>query len=93
MNPDFQKPTRPFTRMKYTDAIDWLNKQDPPILNEDDEPHKFGDDIAEGCREKDDGYHQQADPSYTLPNGTQSLLRESSAHLSADLNIANSFHR
>ncbi|KAK2032725.1 asparaginyl-tRNA synthetase [Colletotrichum caudatum] len=52
LNPDFKKPVRPFMRMKYTDAIDWLNAQDPPILNEDGEPHKFGDDIAEAAERK-----------------------------------------
>ncbi|KAK8090158.1 asparaginyl-tRNA synthetase [Apiospora hydei] len=52
LNPNFQKPTRPFMRMKYTDAIDWLNKQDPPILNEDGNPHVFGDDIAEAAERK-----------------------------------------
>merc|ERR1712000_36370 len=52
LNPDFQKPQRPFMRMKYTDAIDWLNKQDPPILNEDGEAHKFGDDIAEAAERR-----------------------------------------
>jgi asparaginyl-tRNA synthetase len=51
-NPDFKKPERPFMRMKYTDAIDWLNKQDPPILNEEGEPHKFGDDIAEAAERR-----------------------------------------
>ncbi|KAK6843640.1 Asparagine--tRNA ligase- cytoplasmic [Apiospora arundinis] len=52
LNPNFQKPTRPFMRMKYTDAIDWLNKQDPPIPNEDGNPHVFGDDIAEAAERK-----------------------------------------
>ena len=52
LNPDFKKPERPFTRMKYTDAIDWLNAQDPPIPNEDGEPHKFGDDIAEAAERR-----------------------------------------
>ncbi|KAK7923241.1 Asparaginyl-tRNA synthetase [Apiospora marii] len=52
LNPTFQKPTRPFMRMKYTDAIDWLNKQDPPILNEEGNPHVFGDDIAEAAERK-----------------------------------------
>lgn len=52
LNPDFTKPQRPFLRMKYTDAIDWLNKQDPPILNEDGNVHAFGDDIAEAAERK-----------------------------------------
>lgn len=52
LNPDFKRPVRPFMRMKYTDAIDWLNAQDPPILNEEGEPHKFGDDIAEAAERK-----------------------------------------
>jgi asparaginyl-tRNA synthetase len=52
LNPNFQKPTRPFMRMKYTDAIDWLNAQDPPILNEEGNPHVFGDDIAEAAERK-----------------------------------------
>ncbi|CAJ2510108.1 Uu.00g060080.m01.CDS01 [Anthostomella pinea] len=52
LNPTFQKPSRPFMRMKYTDAIDWLNAQDPPILNEEGNPHVFGDDIAEAAERK-----------------------------------------
>ncbi|KAH8894921.1 asparaginyl-tRNA synthetase [Thozetella sp. PMI_491] len=52
LNPDFQKPSRPFMRMKYADAIDWLNKQDPPILNEEGNPHVFGDDIAEAAERR-----------------------------------------
>lgn len=52
LNPDFQKPTRPFMRMKYEDAIEWLNKQDPPILNEEGNPHAFGDDIAEAAERR-----------------------------------------
>lgn len=52
LNPTFQKPTRPFMRMKYTDAIDWLNKQEPPIPNEEGNPHVFGDDIAEAAERK-----------------------------------------
>ncbi|KAG6365085.1 hypothetical protein INS49_006691 [Diaporthe citri] len=52
LNPGFQKPSRPFMRMKYTDAIDWLNAQDPPILNEEGKPHVFGDDIAEAAERK-----------------------------------------
>jgi len=52
LNPDFKPPTRPFKRMRYSDAIDWLNAQDPPILNEDGNPHVFGDDIAEAAERK-----------------------------------------
>lgn len=52
VNPEFEKPSRPFMRMQYTDAIDWLNAQDPPILNEEDKPHTFGDDIAEAAERK-----------------------------------------
>lgn len=52
LNPTFQKPARPFLRMKYTDAIDWLNAQDPPIPNEEGNPHVFGDDIAEAAERR-----------------------------------------
>ncbi|KAH8837160.1 hypothetical protein MCOR01_010798 [Pyricularia oryzae] len=52
LNPDFVKPSRPFMRMKYSDAIDWLNAQDPPILNEEGHPHVFGDDIAEAAERR-----------------------------------------
>jgi asparaginyl-tRNA synthetase len=52
LNPGFQKPSRPFMRMKYEEAIDWLNKQDPPILNEEGNPHVFGDDIAEAAERR-----------------------------------------
>ncbi|KAF2477944.1 asparaginyl-tRNA synthetase [Lindgomyces ingoldianus] len=50
LNPEFQIPERPFKRMKYTEAIDWLVEHG--ILNEDNEPHKFGDDIAEAAERK-----------------------------------------
>jgi asparaginyl-tRNA synthetase len=49
-NPDFTKPTLPFMRMRYTDAIDWLVKHG--IKNEEGEDHKFGDDIAEAAERK-----------------------------------------
>lgn len=52
LNPDFQKPARPFLRMRYSDAINWLNSQDPPILNEEEKLHVFGDDIAESAERK-----------------------------------------
>lgn len=52
LNPGFQKPQRPFMRMKYEEAIEWLNKQDPPIPNEDGNPHVFGDDIAEAAERR-----------------------------------------
>ena len=47
LNPSFKAPERPFMRMKYADAIQWLVEHE--ILNEDGEPHKFGDDIAEAA--------------------------------------------
>lgn len=52
LNPDFKAPVRPFKRMRYSDAIDWLNAQDPPILNEEGNPHVFGDDIAEAAERR-----------------------------------------
>jgi asparaginyl-tRNA synthetase len=50
LNPEFAMPERPFKRMKYQDAIDWLVEHNIP--NEDGEPHKFGDDIAEAAERK-----------------------------------------
>ncbi|CZT07533.1 hypothetical protein WAI453_013621 [Rhynchosporium graminicola] len=52
LNPEFAPPTRPFKRMRYSDAINWLNEQDPPILNEEGNPHVFGDDIAEAAERR-----------------------------------------
>lgn len=52
LNPSFSRPSRPFMRMKYSDAIEWLNKQDPPIPNEEGNPHVFGDDIAEAAERR-----------------------------------------
>lgn len=50
LNPSFKPPTRPFKRMKYADAITWLVEHNIP--NEENEPHKFGDDIAEAAERK-----------------------------------------
>lgn len=50
LNPDFKPPSRPFKRMKYADAITWLVEHGIP--NEENEPHKFGDDIAEAAERK-----------------------------------------
>ena len=50
LNPDFQAPSRPFLRMTYEDAITWLIEHE--INNSEDEPHKFGDDIAEAAERK-----------------------------------------
>ncbi len=50
LNPRFQKPVRPFTRMRYSDAIDWLNQYG--ILNDEEKPHSFGDDIGEAAERK-----------------------------------------
>ena len=50
LNKDFKAPERPFMRMKYADAIEWLN--DNRILNEEGQPHVLGDDIAEAAERK-----------------------------------------
>lgn len=50
LNPDFKPPSRPFRRMKYSEAIDWLREHDIP--NEEGKPHQFGDDIAEAAERK-----------------------------------------
>jgi asparaginyl-tRNA synthetase len=50
LNPEFTMPERPFKRMKYQDAIDWLVEHNIP--NEDGETHKFGDDIAEAAERR-----------------------------------------
>ncbi|KAK2746062.1 hypothetical protein FQN57_003402 [Myotisia sp. PD_48] len=50
LNPDFTPPSRPFKRMKYADAIEWLREHG--INNTEDQPHTFGDDIAEAAERK-----------------------------------------
>ncbi|KAF2218611.1 hypothetical protein BDZ85DRAFT_79434 [Elsinoe ampelina] len=50
LNPDFRVPERPFRRMRYSDAIQWLIDNDIP--NEEGQPHAFGDDIAEAAERR-----------------------------------------
>ncbi|XP_076255248.1 asparagine--tRNA ligase, cytoplasmic-like [Rhynchophorus ferrugineus] len=45
LNPDFKPPSRPFMRMNYTDAIDYLKKHN--ITKEDGSFYEFGEDIPE----------------------------------------------
>ncbi|ODV96115.1 hypothetical protein PACTADRAFT_49519 [Pachysolen tannophilus NRRL Y-2460] len=50
LNPGFVAPKLPFKRMEYIHALEWLNEHGIP--NEDGEPFKFGDDIAEAAERK-----------------------------------------
>lgn len=50
LNPSFELPKQPFMRIKYAEAIEWLNEH--KIMNEDGEDHKFGDDIAEAAERR-----------------------------------------
>ncbi|KAG9293554.1 hypothetical protein G9A89_005557 [Geosiphon pyriformis] len=45
LNKDFKKPERPFLRLDYKDAIDYLKKND--IKKEDGTFYEFGEDIPE----------------------------------------------
>ncbi len=57
LNPDFKPPSRPFKRMRYADAIEWLGEHKIDFDDEDvpedhperKRPHRFGDDIAEAA--------------------------------------------
>lgn len=50
LNPDFKAPARPFRRMTYESALEWLTEHGVP--NEEGEQFKFGDDIAEAAERK-----------------------------------------
>lgn len=50
LNPDFAPPSRPFMRMRYSEAIDWLKERGIP--NEEGNEHAFGDDIAEAAERR-----------------------------------------
>lgn len=45
LNPNFKAPKRPFRRMNYSDAIEWLREHD--VKKEDGTFYEFGDDIPE----------------------------------------------
>ncbi|KAI8988759.1 hypothetical protein BDB01DRAFT_848884 [Pilobolus umbonatus] len=45
LNPNFKKPSRPFLRMKYADAITYLKENN--IKKEDGSFYQFGEDIPE----------------------------------------------
>ena len=50
LNPGFIAPERPFKRMKYAEAIDWLREHG--IKTDEGEDHQFGDDIAEAAERR-----------------------------------------
>ncbi|KAL3123782.1 hypothetical protein niasHT_009995 [Heterodera trifolii] len=43
---EFIAPKRPFLRMTYAEAIEWLQKNE--VMNEEGKPFQFGEDIPEG---------------------------------------------
>ncbi|KAH9514907.1 hypothetical protein Btru_021326 [Bulinus truncatus] len=50
LNPDFKPPKRPFKRMNYSDAIEWLKEHN--ITKDDGTSYEFGDDIPESPERK-----------------------------------------
>lgn len=42
-HPEFTKPSRPFLRMRYSEAIDWLRERG--IKTGEGKDHVFGDDM------------------------------------------------
>lgn len=50
LHPEFKPPERPFVRMNYTDAIEWLKANN--ITKDDGTFYEFGDDIPEAPERK-----------------------------------------
>ena len=46
LHPEFKAPVRPFKRMNYSDAIEWLKANN--VKKEDGTFYEFGEDIPEG---------------------------------------------
>lgn len=46
LNPEFCIPKRPFKRMRYSEALEWLSANGI-VKDSDDSPYVFGDDIPE----------------------------------------------
>ncbi|KAG8529043.1 uncharacterized protein KY384_005677 [Bacidia gigantensis] len=47
LNPGFKTPSRPFRRMRYDEAIEWLVEH--KITTDEDKPYAFGIDISESA--------------------------------------------
>ena len=50
LNPNFKRPTTPFKRMQYTEAIAWLKENE--ITKDDGSYYEFGQDIPESPERK-----------------------------------------